>query len=60
MAIITRDRAQERDGSHWYRRDGSAAHHQESERRQGKAKHDRLLTPASKSCFRQLQRFLEF
>jgi hypothetical protein len=28
MAIITRDRAQERDGSHWYRHDGTAAHHQ--------------------------------
>jgi hypothetical protein len=28
MAIITKDRSQDREGSHWYRHDGTAAHHQ--------------------------------
>lgn len=44
MAIISKDRSQERDGGHWYRKDGTAAHHQP--RKDGKGQRNTTIADA--------------
>jgi hypothetical protein len=44
MAIISKDRAQEREGGHYYRKDGSSAHHQE--RKDGKGQRNTTIKDA--------------